>query len=107
MDNNQLVRAEITTDHPERIMRRLCRHWGHKFPVVMDDRESTITLPLGICRMVCGDVLRVELQGNDEQLPQLQQVVADHLLRMANPEELVIVWHSGTGPSKSEMGSGA
>lgn len=84
--------AQIQTTDPQRLMKRLCKHWGHKFPVEAGAQESTITLPLGICRMLCADILRVELQSDEQQMPTLQQVVADHLQRMASSQELVIEW---------------
>jgi hypothetical protein len=43
--------------------------------------------------MLCTDILRVELQGDAQQMATFQQVVADHLRRMASSEELVIDWH--------------
>lgn len=84
--------AVIQTEQPARLMKRLCKHWGHKFPVDAGEQQSTITLPLGICRMLCADILRVELQSDEQQMPTFQQVVADHLQRMASSEELVIEW---------------
>ena len=84
--------ADIRTGQPVRIMNRLCRHWEHKFPVELGEQQSTITLPLGICRMVCTDILRVDLHSDDQQMAQLQQVVADHLSRMAGSELLTIDW---------------
>lgn len=84
--------AVIQTEQPARLMKRLCKHWGHKFPVDAGEQESTITLPLGICRMLCTDILRVELQSDEQQMATFQQVVADHLRRMNSSQELVIDW---------------
>ena len=84
--------AMIQTDQPQRLMKRLCKHWGHKFAVELDGQQGTIELPMGICRMLCTDILRVELEGEAEQMPVFQQVVADHLQRMASAEDLVIEW---------------
>ena len=84
--------AAIHMLQPERLMKRLCKHWGHKFPVELSEQQGSIELPLGICRMLCTDILQVELHSDVEQISQLQQVVADHLRRMASSEELVIDW---------------
>lgn len=86
------VHATIQAAQPQRLMKRLCRHWGHKFPVESGEQQSTIELSLGICSMICTDILAVELQGEEQQMPALQQVVADHLQRMAGMEELLIDW---------------
>ena len=61
--------ADIHTEQPERLMKRLGKHWGHKFPVETGEQESTITLPLGICHMFSTDILRVELRSDEQQLP--------------------------------------
>ena len=84
--------AAIQTQHPERLMKRLCKHWGHKFPVELGEQQASIELPMGICRMLCTDILQVELHSGEEQMPRFQQVVADHLQRMASSEDLVIEW---------------
>lgn len=84
--------ADIQTEQPERLMKRLGKHWGHKFPVETGEQESTITLPLGICHMFSTDILRVELRSDEQQMPTFQEVVADHLRRMASSEQLVIEW---------------
>lgn len=47
---------------------------------------------MGVCQMYCTDLLIVTLKSDTEQLPKLQQVVSDHLLRMAGKETLVIEW---------------
>lgn len=74
-------------------MTRLCRHWGHKFPVTSGKEDSEIQLSMGVCRMRCNEALVVELEGDAERIQRLQQVVADHLHRMASKETLVIEWH--------------
>lgn len=92
IQNAQASTVAIQTQQPERLMKRLCKHWGHKFPVQLEEQQASIELPMGICRMLCTDILRVELQSDAEQMPTMQQVVADHLQRMASSEELVIDW---------------
>lgn len=84
--------AAIHTLQPVRLMTRLCKHWGHKFPVELGEQQGSIELPLGLCHMRCTDILQVQLHSDIEHISQLQEVVADHLRRMANTEELVIDW---------------
>ncbi|MDT0500777.1 MULTISPECIES: DUF2218 domain-containing protein [unclassified Halomonas] len=84
--------AWIQTQNAQRLMNRLCKHWGHKFPVTLDAQQAEIELPLGVCRMHGADALAVELQSDAAQMPKLQQVVADHLQRMAARETLDIEW---------------
>ena len=47
---------------------------------------------MGICHMLCADILQVELHGDAEQMATFQQVVADHLRRMDSSQELAIDW---------------
>lgn len=84
--------AHIQTQDPQRLMNRLCKHWGHKLPVTLEAQQAEIELPPGVCRMHCADALTVELKSDAAQMPKLQQVVADHLQRMAAKESLVIEW---------------
>lgn len=85
--------ATVQAQDPRRLMTRLCKHWSHKLPVTQDDDSALIQLPMGTCRMSCGQVLTVTLESDAEQMPRLQQVVADHLIRMANKEsQLVVEW---------------
>lgn len=88
----QISIAVIHTLHPQRLMTRLCKHWGHKFAVELAEQHCSIELPLGLCHMRCTDILQVQLHSDAEHISQLQQVVADHLRRMASMEELVIDW---------------
>ncbi|MGO1501468.1 MAG: DUF2218 domain-containing protein [Marinobacter sp.] len=84
--------AQIQTQNSQRIMNRLCKHWGHKLPVALTAHQGEIELPLGICRLHCTDILTVKLESDVAQMPRLQEVVADHLVRMAGKEKLVIEW---------------
>lgn len=84
--------ARIQTQAPTRLMTRLCKHWAHKFPVSLNELQGEIELPMGVCRLYCTEELTVELESDSEQMSLLQQVVADHLLRMAGKEELAIAW---------------
>jgi len=86
--------ADIQTQQAQRLISRLCKHWGHKFPIRHNDQQAEIELPLGVCRLRGGSVLRAELEGDAAQMPTFQQVVADHLQRMAGKEDLVVEWQS-------------
>lgn len=91
-DNKSLSSATIQTQDPQRIMNRLCKHWAHKLPVTQSSDQGVIELLMGICQMHCTDVLTVTLKSETEQMSKLQEVVSDHLLRMAGKETLIIEW---------------
>jgi hypothetical protein len=84
----------VKTATPTRLITRLCRHWGHKFPVSFDNQRGEITLGIGRCLMAADGVgLRVDLEAESlENLSRLEGVVAAHLQRMAGSEELCFNW---------------
>jgi cytochrome b561 len=86
--------ARIAAENPERLIKRLCNHWQHKFPVQLDEQGGVIELPLGRCNLHAHQGwLDAHLESADtEQLQQLQQVAADHLVRMAGDEPLTVNW---------------
>ncbi|EME00398.1 MULTISPECIES: DUF2218 domain-containing protein [Stutzerimonas stutzeri subgroup] len=88
--------AHIAAENPQRLIKRLCNHWRHKFPVQLDEQGGAIELPLGNCnlRIAEGHVDAQLASADQEQLQRLQTVVADHLLRMAGDEPLSIDWQS-------------
>ncbi|EWC40872.1 DUF2218 domain-containing protein [Pseudomonas stutzeri] len=88
--------AHIVEQNPERLIKRLCNHWRHKFAVQLDEQGGVIELPLGRCSLRWGEgCLDAELQCADQQqLQRLQTVAADHLIRMAGDEPLSIDWQS-------------
>lgn len=86
--------ATVATENPSRLINRLCKHWGHKFPVQHDEQKGEIELPIGNCRLqVTEGGLQVVVEAEEpEQLQKLKQVVADHLERMATGEALSFTW---------------
>lgn len=86
--------ATVATPNPSRLINRLCKHWGHKFAVQHDEQKGEIQLPTGNCRLqVVEGGLRVVVEAEEpQQLQKLQQVVAEHLERMATGETLSFTW---------------
>lgn len=86
--------ATIATVEPARIILRLCKHWGHKFPVSYDDTQGRIELPMGVCLLTAGQgqlVARLEgVPGAD--MGRFEEVLADHAQRMARGETYVWEW---------------
>jgi hypothetical protein len=87
--------AQIVTDNPQRLITRLCKHWSHKFPVSLDERQGEIELSSGHCLLNVQEAgLHVRLQAaEEEQILRLQSVVADHLQRMAAAPLPEFAWH--------------
>lgn len=86
--------AVVATEHASRYLQQLCKHWSHKFTVEFSPTTGRIDLGEGrVVDLSADDTsLKVEVQGAD--LPQLEQVVADHIVRFAFREELKFDWHA-------------
>lgn len=86
--------SHIPSVNPGRLIRRLCKHWGHKFEVTYDEHQGEVPLPIGQCSMKANEgVLTVTLTSEDAaSLQKLEEVVAVHLVRMAHEETLEIAW---------------
>lgn len=94
MTERTLSTAIITTVEPARIILRLCKHWGHKFPVSYDDAQGRIELPLGLCLLTAGEgKLTARLEGiPGADMARFEEVVADHAQRMARDETYTWDW---------------
>ncbi len=86
--------VQIQTSDPSRLIRRLCKHWSHKFEVDFDDRHGHIALGETQCSLAAGEnSLPATLQTTDEeQLTRMEAVVADHLQRMSADETFNFAW---------------
>jgi hypothetical protein len=83
-----LQQGEALTADAARVMRRLCRHWSHKFAVRFDDTSGEIQInDVKLAMRVAPDRLHVSLENPAGEIPErLPGVVADHLVRMAGTE---------------------
>ncbi len=89
------LEGEAITADPARVMRRLCRHWSHKFAVRFDDSSGDIQINDVKLEMHAEAArLRIALENPAGEIPErLPGVVADHLIRMAGTEPpLVVNW---------------
>ena len=91
--------SHVITGQATPLIRRLCKHWAHKFPVTYDDLHGDIQLSYGHCLLQVGEGnLEVRLEAeNAEHLERLERVVAEHLQRMALKETLAFEWQHETG----------
>jgi len=89
------LNGEALTPEAARVMRRLCRHWSHKFTVRFDDNTGEIQInDVKVAMRVAPDRLHVTLENPAGPIPErLPGVVADHLVRMAGTEPpLQVTW---------------
>lgn len=88
--------AEIATAHASRYLQQLCKHFAHKRDVTFTPAEGRIGFTAGDCHLKADDktLALTVIAKSPAELPQLQDVVARHLVRFAFREELVFDWRS-------------
>ena len=90
-------RSAIATADGNRLVKRLLAHWGHKFEVGFDADRGHVAFDAETRARfhALPDTLEVRIDAADpERLARMQQVVADHLQRMARGETLRIDWQA-------------
>jgi hypothetical protein len=85
--------ARVPTAHASRYLQQLCKHWGHKYPVVYTAENGRIEMSAGVLLMDAdADGLGLHLAAEPQNLERMQGVVADHLRRFAFRETLAFDW---------------
>ncbi|WP_426955767.1 DUF2218 domain-containing protein [Muricoccus radiodurans] len=86
--------AEVATPQASRYLQQLCKHFQHKRPVTFDAASGHIAFTIGDCHLTAADgALAMTATAPDvEQLAQLQDVIARHLVRFAFREDIPITW---------------
>ncbi|MEM7565485.1 MAG: DUF2218 domain-containing protein, partial [Pseudomonadota bacterium] len=75
-------------------IKRLCRHFAHKVPVTLSQHIALIQFPFGSCRMNARDEfldMKIEVADHSD-IEKAEQVIEQHLIRMANRDDPVILW---------------
>jgi len=85
-------KAIVGTKNASRYLQQLCKHWGHKFTVDFTPKEGHIDFGDGRHVDLRADEASLVIEVDSPDLPRMQQVVADHILRFAFREELEFVW---------------
>lgn len=90
-----IINGEAMTTDGARIIRRLCKHWSHKFQVQTGETSGVIQLnDVKVTLQAAPDRVAITLENPSGEVPQrLTGVVAEHLQRMAGPEAgLAVTW---------------
>ena len=79
--------AHIQTMQASRIAKRLLNHWKHKFEVEETEIYSKILMPTATVTLTAQQQhLEVIIENQQDDVERLEQVVIDHLNRMAQQE---------------------
>lgn len=90
--------ATVATENASRYLQQLCKHWGHRFRVTFDPHRGVIDFGDGQSVELAASEKHLEITILDDKgtnLPELEKVVAEHLLRFAFRETLAFNWVSG------------
>ncbi len=73
------------TGSSARYLAQLCKHFTHKLPVTLNERDGQMVFGTGVCDVVAEETgLRMRASADDEaELLQVQSVVIRHLQRFA------------------------
>lgn len=84
--------TNITTTEGKRISKRLLNHWKHKFEVAETETETKIFMPTATVTLTPHEKhLAVLIENQQDDVAHLEQVVINHLNRMAQ-QEFVAEW---------------
>ncbi|GBU09482.1 hypothetical protein AwWohl_06200 [Gammaproteobacteria bacterium] len=93
--------SKVSTFDANRVIKRLSNHWKHKNTVEFVDATDSLQNSSALIKF---EAAECELYAHEnyiqikvhtptqEALERMKNAVADHIMRMANPEELVIKW---------------
>lgn len=86
--------AIITTEHANRYLQQLCKHFAHKVEVEFTPDTGTVSLPFGTCHL-SADPEHLVIKGTSKtsNLPRLERFLGGHLARFAFCENPTIAWH--------------
>lgn len=86
--------ALVKTDNGEMYLKKLLRHFARRMPTSLVGLQGLIEFPFGRCRIDVNDEqMHLCILVNDPvQIEYGEQSVKEQLLRLAEPEELVVRW---------------
>ncbi|MEO8313839.1 MAG: DUF2218 domain-containing protein [Pseudomonadota bacterium] len=89
------IKGEAATTDAARVIRRLCKHWSHKYPVQIEETSGVVQLnDVRVSLRAEPDRMHIALENPQGEVPlRLTGVVAEHLQRMAGAEHVLdIQW---------------
>lgn len=89
-----MTEAIVKTEFGALYLKRLCRHFAHKVPTTMSGSQGRIEFPFGPnCISVDDEQMHLQIEVNDSaEIDRAEQVVAEHLIRMANKDNPTVKW---------------
>ncbi len=92
--------ARVSTDRPQRYAKQLAAHLGRKVESSWDEETGlgSVSFAMGTATLAAQPgVLLLTVEGEAENLANLESVVGRHLVRFGTKDELVAEWHRDNG----------
>ncbi len=86
--------AHVETAKASRYLKALCNHFARKVQASYDDDYGRVQFPFGDCELrATADALHITVTAvNKTMFVTAKDVVADHLVRFGEKEELTVNW---------------
>ena len=90
----EVSRSSVATETPERYIKQLGSHFGHKIEVTEHDGATVLAFPMGECALrAAGSTIELTATAATlEDLDRLEDVVGRHLERFGARNELTVTW---------------
>lgn len=90
-----ITQATVQTAFGGLYLKKLCRHFAHKVPATLTESQGRIEFPFGACRIdVDPEQMHFSIEVHEEdEVMEAEEVLKDHLLRMANRDQPLVEWH--------------
>ncbi|MFI5534559.1 DUF2218 domain-containing protein [Kitasatospora sp. NPDC051853] len=92
--------ARVLTDRPSRYGKQLAAHMGRKIQADWSEESGRgeLVFTAGTATLTAEEgALLLVVEGAEESLPQLEDVVGRHLVRFGTRDELVVAWQREGG----------
>ena len=96
------TRSTVLTNRPERYGKQLVAHLGRRNGGQWSPEKGSGWIDLGTGQVTVtskGGELHLHIVSRADNLPQLEGVVAHHLARFGDPDELTVTWERDTATS--------
>jgi len=93
-DSDFAAQAIVETKKSSRYMKALCNHFDRKATASYDNDVGSITLSSGKCALIAlPERLQINVVAkNEDNLEQIKRVIATHLVRFGQKDELSVHW---------------
>jgi hypothetical protein len=96
--------TSIVTDHPGRMILKLCKHFRHKVPVEFNEHVGRVDFQPGRCVFTADEQrLKIRIEGQDDaEIGRMHYVLEDHIQRFTRSQALTLAWQTLPGSASPD-----